>query len=282
MKPLYLSLFIVFSACAPKTPATIEQAAPLELPSPESLFERNLEVSNYATAIEGLENLTVHSTMRIPAAGIEGEMTTRWMLPNHILVEQNIPGIGAGKVGYNGEVAWSSDNMMGPRLIEGQELEELLMDSQLDSELKYKYWYPEMRTVGLVDFRGQQAYQVDATTSFGRKDTKYFDAESGFNIGASHEVQSPLGAMTMTIVFSQWGDIDGMTMPKLTLIETGPVTIETEILSLERNGELADTLFELPPEIQELWTEAQATEPENEEGSEPSPNPQDPTIDPAE
>lgn len=263
MKALLLTLCLV--ACAPKITDLNRVEETVELPAAASLFERYLEVSGTEAALAGLENLQVHSVMRIPAAGIEGEIKVQFQSPNLLLVSQNVPGIGAGTVGFNGQTAWSSDNMIGPRIIEGKEREEFLMDSQIDSDVEFMHWYPKMKTVGLVEFKGKPAYQVEATTRFDRTDTKYFDPEGGLILGESYAVESPLGPMSMVIVYTEWAKMEGILLPRLTQIETGPITMETEILTVVKNQVLEEGIFALPPEIQELLEETQEEDAEIEE-----------------
>ena len=274
MKTLLISSLLVLTACAPKQ-SNLEPApmAQVELPSAESLFDASIVASNQAETLGKLTSMRVHSIMRIPQAGIEGEIHMSWASPTKILVEQNIPGIGSGRVGFNGETGWSSDNMMGPRIIEGKELEELLFDSSMDSDLNFREWYTDLTTVELTDFKGIPAYKVNATTRFGREDTVYFAVESGLGIGASHQVESPMGAMVMEIFYSEWSDFDGIMMPKMNEIATGPVVMEMEVLSIEQNPEFAEGLFELPPEIQELVEEEEQAQEEadTEQSAEESP-----------
>jgi hypothetical protein len=250
----FLTIF-TFVACGPKPTELSNAAETVVLPTAQSLFERSLEVAGTKEGLSDIENFNSRSVMRIPAAGIEGDRLIQYQSPNLIRVSQNVPGIGSGTVGYNGTTAWSSDNMVGPRIIEGRELDEFLMDSEIDSDLKFAHWYPEMRTVGLVDFKGKPSYQVEATSRFGRTDTKYFDPETGWLTGESYEVQSPLGPMTMVLAYQNIKEMAGILMPSLTIIETGPITLEIEVLSAEKNKTLAEGLFDLPPEIEELLAE---------------------------
>jgi hypothetical protein len=276
MKTQVLFLAAILSACGPKTETQPPVEAVAEpLPEAVTLYDRFLEVTNAAESIVGVETMTVRSEMRIPAAGIVGEVVAHWKTtsdssPSKILVEQNIPGIGSGKVGFDGEIGWSSDNMMGPRLIAGQELDELLWDSQIDSDLKYKDWYTQLETTAKVDFRGSPAWEVKATTKHDRVDTKYFAVESGFLIGSTNEVESPMGPITMETYHSEWAEIEGMWVPKLILIATGAVEMETEITEVLKNPEFEDNYFSPPAEILELWEDhkKQAETPTEEAGAE--------------
>jgi len=247
--------------------------AQVELPSAESLFEASIEASKQTETIASLSSFRVQSLMKIPQAGIEGEIEMSWASPTKILVEQNIPGIGSGRVGFNGETGWSSDNMMGPRIIDGKELEELLFDSSIDSDLNFREWYTDLKTVEMTEFNGIASYKVLATTRFGRESTLYFDAETRLGIGASHQVESPMGAMVMEIFHQEWADFDGVLLPKISQVATGPVVMEMEVLSIEQNPEFPEGLFELPPEIQELLEEEEQAQEEadTEQPAEESP-----------
>ena len=242
MKTPVLFLAATLCACAPKTETQPPVETPAEsLPDATALYDRFLEVTNAAKGFVDVGTMTVRSEMRIPAAGIVGEVVAHWKTasdssPSKVLLEQNIPGIGSGKLGFDGEIGWSSDNMMGPRLISGQELDELLWDSQIDSDLQYKSWYTQLETTGQVEFHGTQAWEVKATTKHDRVDTKYFAVESGLMIGSTNEVESPMGPISMETYHSEWAEIEGMWVPKLILITTGAVGMETEITELIKKG----------------------------------------------
>ena len=255
-KPLLLSA-LALSACAPKSaaPEASTEATVVELPAAEDLFQAHVDATNQVAAIEGMETLKVSSVMRLPAAGIEGTIVSHWAQPNLIVVEQTIPGIGEGKMGFDGENGWSSDNMMGPRIMEGQELEEALLDSDLMSDINFREWYPELETVGTTDFNGVPAYEVKAVARFGRESTLYFSVENGRMIGASHSAETAMGPMTMEVFSTNFQDFEGMIVPQLSYITTGPMTMELEVMTVEKNVELAEDFFTPPAEIQELLAE---------------------------
>jgi hypothetical protein len=76
--------------------------------------------------------------------------------------------------------------------------------------------------------------------------------------------------MSMVIVYADWAEMEGILLPRLTQIETGPITMETEILTVVKNQVLKEGIFALPPEIQELLDEAAEEESEDEETTAPS------------
>ena len=268
MKLSLLLSALALSACAPKAtaPEASTEATPAELPAAEGLFQAHVDATNQAVAIEGVDTLKVSSVMRLPTAGIEGTIVMHWARPNRVLVEQTIPGIGEGKMGFDGENGWSSDNMMGPRLMEGQELEEALLDSDLMSDINFREWYPELETLGTTEFNGIPAYEVKAVARFGRESTLYFSVENSMQIGASHSAETAMGPMTMEVFNQGFKDFDGMIVPQLSYIKTGPMTMELEVMTVEKNVELAEDFFTPPAEIQELLAEqAESTDESAEE-----------------
>ena len=273
MKPLLLLSVVALSACAPKTatPEASTEAVVVELPAAEELFQAHVDATNQVASMEGINAMTIKAVMRIPTAGIEGEILTYWAQPNHILVEQTIPGIGEGRMGFDGQSGWSSDNMMGPRLIEGQELEEALLDADLMSDINFRDWYTQLETVGQTDFNGVAAYEVKAVANFGRESTLYFGVDNRMQIGAAHSVESPMGAMTMEVFYKEFVDFHGMTVPKLSQVKTGPMVMELEVLSMEKNPEFAEDFFTPPAEIQELLNEqAESADESSDEAAEES------------
>ena len=128
MNRLFFSLLLL-SGCAgqkvdpnPSTETATESES-AALPSAESILEKALEVTNAKAQYENLKYVSMTTTMTVPQAGIQGTMASHFKAPNIFVIEQDIPGIGKGKMGYNGEIGWSNDNRMGPRLLEGKELQ---------------------------------------------------------------------------------------------------------------------------------------------------------------
>jgi len=263
MKRLFFSLLLL-SGCGgqkvdPNTSTeTATEAESTVLPTAESILDKALEVTNAKAEYENLNYVTLTTKMAVPQAGIVGTMVSHWKTPNIFVIEQDIPGIGKGKMGYNGEIGWSNDNMMGPRLLEGKELQELIMDADLTADLDYKKWYTSLEVVELTEFNGKSAYKLNSTTTFGKESTRYFDAETGYDLGMEAEVESPMGPMTIRMHYSEWTNIGGVTAPKFTKVQTGPVSMESEILTIETNPELDDSVFDPPAVILELWNEQKA------------------------
>ena len=266
MKRLFFSLLLL-SGCAgqkvdPNPSTETESAA---LPSAESILDKALEVTNAKAQYANLQYVSMTATMEVPQANIQGTMVSHFKAPNIFVIEQDIPGIGKGKMGYNGEIGWSNDNMMGPRLLEGKELQELIMDADMTSDLNYKEWYTSIEVVELTEFNEKSAYKIKTVTAFGKESTRYFDAETGYDLGEESVVESPMGPMTIRVVYGEWTDVGGITAPKVTKVQSGPVAMETEILSIDTNPTIDDAIFDPPAVIIELWNEQKAAEKAAEE-----------------
>jgi len=106
------------------------------------IIEKAIEATGGRDMIKQAKYITMKGTLSIPAAGIEGSITTYVKAPDMMLVHTNIPMIGEQKQGLNGEIAWSSDPMGGPRIMPEDETKALKKEADPANRLNYKEDHP--------------------------------------------------------------------------------------------------------------------------------------------
>jgi hypothetical protein len=234
-----------------------------ELPEARSLVEAHIAASGGHDALERQMESTTTGRFVMPAAGMEGQMTLFSRLPTERAIRIELPGIGEIQSGYRDGQAWSVDPFMGPRLITGAELAMQIESNEPGALMRSDEFVDSMQTVGTAEYNGQSCYQVDVVWKSGRTSNDCYSVESGLLIASEGSVESPMGVMETTTVFSDYRtfESDGVevTLPAMTEVTTMGQRQQLIIDSVEL-GRPADEHFELPPAIVTLMTDTSGSE----------------------
>ncbi len=228
------------------------QLAGQDLPAGRQVVDRFVE------AIGGRDRITdmpAHrSTMRfeVPAQGFAGDIVGYAAPPNLLLVTIEFAGLGTVRTGYNGQVGWTINPMMGPMVMEGKELEQIREQARFDTWLYPPDMVQSLETVERTTFEQRPAYRVKVVTVSDEEYHDYFDAETGLLIGRSRTSSTPMGDIEGITVYSEYRDFGmGVLMPARQLQRAmGMEQIIT--LSGMHVEAIPDSIFALPPEIQGL------------------------------
>ena len=250
---LTLSLAAIATACqpqAPETPAPAEQAATTPaLPAARQILDRHIQEIGGREALQRLQSIRTSATLSF--AGLTGEMTAYAKRPDRLLVHTSLPGVGEIRTGYNGQVAWSTDPVQGPRLLTGNELVEMRERARFDQMLKDPSSYQSIETVQRTTFEGRPVYEVKVVRPSGREETEYYDAETGLQIGQITTQSSAMGQMQVTTVMSDYRRFGPLLLAAKAVQRLGPQEISITTNSVDYDT-VADSVFALPAEIRAL------------------------------
>lgn len=243
------------AAAAPAAaPAATPAAKPAQgMPSGLELHNRFIEATGGRAAHEKLKFRVAEATMSFPAMGLTGKMTVTQAQPNKIRVLTDMTGVGKMDQGHNGSVAWELNPMTGPRLIEGEELEEMLRQGSMTADLNPEKTFKSMVTEGIEDVDGKPAYRVTCTPMSGPVMTRFYDKESSLLVKQSITVKGPLGEMPSVTFMSDYKDVDGVKIAHKALtrvMETQEFSITTD--KVEHPASLPADAFEPPAEVKDL------------------------------
>lgn len=213
MNRILLLCALTLGACGNK--AGPEAGGEAQIPAATELYDA------YVAAITVDEALlaTVESTrmvmrLEMPSQGLSGTMEIWWQSPDRVRTDMNMPGIGDIAQGYDGETGWSMDPMMGPRVLDGDELAQLQFQAELMGDLDYAERYSELETLGLEEFEGVQAWKVRAVpASFDTEIFMFFDPETGLQVGQEQRVASAMGKLKTTTLLQDYQEFGGMLVP---------------------------------------------------------------------
>ncbi|MFQ5742092.1 MAG: hypothetical protein ACE5HV_00740 [Acidobacteriota bacterium] len=215
-------------------------------------------IAAYVAAIGGQEQILSHRSshaagrFELPGQGLVGSIDIYAAAPNKLLVTTDFEGVGRTRTGFDGEVGWATDPMMGPRLLRGKELEQLRDEADFYSELHDPANFVSMETVAAVEFDSGPSYKVRLVRHSGREFFEYFDRQTGLMVGHQGTQDSVMGSIEVTSIFADYKEFSGMLVPAKVSQQYGPgQSAVTTLMAVEFDNVPADR-FEPPAEIKAL------------------------------
>jgi hypothetical protein len=232
---------------APVTPA----ASQGPLPSGREVVNRFIEAMGGQAAIRAQGGRHMMGSFSIPSQGIGGALDVYAQPPNKMLVRVTLQGIGEIRTGYDGTTAWAMNPMVGPQVLDSIQLKQIQQQADFYSALYPETQIASLETVGAETFEGVECYNVKVTTTWGETYNEYFDKTTGLQLGSKRKQESPMGAVEIVAVSSDWKVIEGVKVPFKSVQRT--MGIE-QVITVDSVSVLAvpDSMFALPPEIQAL------------------------------
>lgn len=222
-----------------------------DAPPASQVVARYVEAIGGEQAILSAQHRHFKGRMSMPAAGMTMEMEMWQSRPNRMLMVMNIPGLGEMKQGYDGEVAWSTNPMQGPRVIEGAELQQTIRQADFDANLRFEHLFPTMETVGRAEAQGRPCWRVRMVAENGDEAFGCFDVETGLLLGLTSRTESEMGTVESTIEFHDYRDFGGIRMPARTVMNVMGQQMEMQVVEIDTSPIPAST-YALPAEIQAL------------------------------
>ena len=242
-----LRLSVVIGALAASTAAAQPGAA---LPAGAVL------VAKYAAAIGGpalikAPQITTKGGLLMSAAGINATFEMLQLAPNRMQMVTTIPGVGAIQVGYDGAIAWSMDPMQGPRLLAGKEMDEIREEADPRAAARSPDLFSSVQTVADTTMGGERCYLVKLTWKSGRETFDCYSPATGLMVGSSSVQQTPMGAIPVSTVYSDYKKFGDFMVPtKTTQSMMGQQQVMT--ISSVEVGTGAGVTIVAPPEVKAL------------------------------
>jgi hypothetical protein len=235
-------------ALAVVTPAAAQQD---QLPAADELIDR------YVEALGGREALLRHKSSRagghfeMPAAGIKGDLEVLSAAPNLVVTMVTIPGIGVMRTGFDGNVGWSVDPMMGPRLLSGGELQALRDQAHILAAVRDESLFTARETVERTEVDGVSCIEVRLVWKSGRETFDCYSPETGLLVATRARQDSPMGAVEVTTIHGDYREFGRVRLAtRLTQQMMGQQQVMT-LTSVDFDA-VDPKAFTPPPEIQAL------------------------------
>ena len=229
---------------------TAQQAPAAEdLPEFTSIIARYVEATGGEALLRSLTSSHAKGSFAVVSQGLSGDLEVFAAAPNKLLVRQTIAGMGESLTGFNGEIGWSIDPMMGPRVLQGKELDQIRDQADFYSDLYDPASFSAMEVLGMEDFGGASCYAIKLVRLSGLESFEFFEVENGLIRGLRSTQESVMGSIAVTTYLSEYREFGGPLMPTVMVQEFGMgQTAEITLQSVEYNAVPAET-FDLPMEI---------------------------------
>jgi carboxyl-terminal processing protease len=200
---------VVAGLCA--ISVTAHEQAPL--PSGADLVARYVAAIGGADAWRALTSVRATGTTELPAQNLRGTFETISARPMHAVVRMELAGIGKVESGFNGEVGWTLDPLVGPSLVTGGPLAEMKNDAHFDAALHPPDLVASITTAARVEFDGRPAFKARVIYTGGQERDEFFDVDSGLLLGSEAISDTPMGKVPVRIVLRDYKAFGAVTQP---------------------------------------------------------------------
>jgi zinc protease len=198
------------AATAPKPAASSATAA---LPSAEEVLKRYRTAIGGENAIKRHTSRTIAGTFEIMGQNLKGDLKIAAAAPDSLHVTIVLPGVGNIERGYDGHVGWSLDPSVGPRLLEGKELDELKHSADFYDDLHDPKSYASITIVGQNQFEGADCYEMKLVRTSGFEYTEFFDVKTGLMAGMKMNTTSQMGTIPVVQIVGEYKTFGGVMTP---------------------------------------------------------------------
>ena len=201
------------AATAPK-PAT--PGATAALPSAEEVLKRYRTAIGGESAIKRHTSRTIAGTFEIMGQNMKGDLEITETAPDHLHLVIVLPGLGNLERGYDGHIGWSIDPSVGPRLLEGCELDELKHSAEFYDDMHDMSTYSSIKVVSQGPFEGEDSYEVRLVKKTGFEYTEFFSVKTSLLAGIKMVACSQMGSIPVTTVIGEYKGFGGVLTPTVT------------------------------------------------------------------
>ena len=242
-------------------------AADEALPKAETILDRYVEATGGKAAYQKRTNTVTHGSMVFAAQGLKGEITIYQAAPNKSYSVIDLAGVGKIESGSNGEVAWESSALQGPRVKQGTEKTDALRDATFNSTVNWRDVYAKAETAGSETVGEHECYKVVLTPKAGSPTAEFFDKKTGLMVKSTATRTTPMGEISAEVFFDDFKKEGDVLAPHKMTQKFAGQELEIVVQSVETNVDMPKGRFDLPAEIQDLLKKA-------EPAPKPAPQPQ--------
>jgi len=233
---------LALAAVAPFTAAAQDAA----LPSADQVLDKYVAAIGGKDAIQKVTSRVAKGTLDVVTFGASGTFETFTKAPNKTVMIAEFAGYGTVIQCYDGKTGWASDPQQGFREMAGPELAAFKRSADLQAALHTKEHYKTLTVTGKGKVGDHDAYIVEGQPAEGGPEKLYFDTQTG--LLTKLEMPSPQGSGTVSMVFDDFKDVDGVKVPSTIHQETPEISIVIKTEDIKQNVPVDDAKFNKPAE----------------------------------
>ena len=234
---LFLALAVSGNLSAKEPVAIIEPAA-------KTILEESITAMGGREAMAKIKSRQAKGKVLMPAQGMTMELSVIQKAPNKTYTKMVMPNVMTVEQGFDGETAWSKDNIQGSRNLTGPELEQAKESAAIFSELTILDNLLSAKVLENVE-EGEKKLKVIKVTSKDASDKiLYFDETSKLLTKmTSSFATGPEGTMEVTVSMSDYKEKDGIKYAAKMSVSVMGQEIQMTMGEVEHNIEVDDAIF---------------------------------------
>jgi outer membrane lipoprotein-sorting protein len=248
---LALLAFPLLVSAQAQAPSAAPKASAAALPPAAEILKHYRVAIGGEAAIKRHTSRTMTGTFEISGQGMKGDLTIVAQAPDKMRLSITLQGLGDMERGYDGHVGWSVDPAVGPRLLQGRELDELRHSADFYDDLHDPSRYRSVTVLSQEPFEGQECYEVKLVRTSGFEYTEFFSVKTGLMVGVKMEASSQMGTVPVTSIVTEYKAFGGVLMPTITRQKMMGLESVTTVSNVTFDP-VAPNAFDLPPAIAAL------------------------------
>jgi hypothetical protein len=179
-------------------------------------------LSKFAAAVGGPAYMSAKAIvskgeLSMPSAGLSATFQMTQLAPNQMQMVTTIPGMGEVQVGYDGTTAWAIDPMQGPRVLSGQELDQMKDEADRRSNVRAPELFSAVQTVADTTMNNERCYLVKLTWKSGRESFDCYSVATGLLVASKMVQKTAMGEIPVVSLISDYKKFGDITVPTKTV-----------------------------------------------------------------
>jgi hypothetical protein len=183
------------------------------LPSKKGGGEKNDAAWGAPATLEKHSSVHQVGTMSVAAAGIDAQIELFKAKPNKYLQKIALGAMGEVTQGFDGVNAWAVQPGQGAILLDSAQTEAFKTLADYYGNFHDMARYKSTENTGIVDFDGRKCYKIKIVKLSGSEGAEFYDISTGLIAGIQAQVDSPMGKIDQTNIFSDYKEFGGLRMP---------------------------------------------------------------------
>jgi len=221
------------------------------LPSGAEIRERYIDALGGRDALLAPKSSHAVGKLEMPAQGLTASMEVFAAAPNRLYTSMNMPGVGLITSGFDGEVAWTVNPIVGPMLLEGNNLNQVRQQADFYSVLEPDAYIESFEPAGRKEFEGIPCYEVTVVTTWGEEYVEYYEVETGLLRGNVRKQETAMGAVDATAIILEYSAFGDVLVPTKVIQRAMAMETILTVSSVEYDS-VEESLFEIPEEVRAL------------------------------
>ena len=228
-------------------------AAEETLPTPEEIIAKNIEAIGGINALKKIQNRKIVLSLKVVQTNMDRKQTIYQERPDKYYLLSVTGTMEKFETGSNDWIGWNIHSSFGIRLLEGEELSDILIQNIFDGPDGPDVHYKLLKTKGIEEVNGRACYKVVKAPEKGTVRSVYYDKKSYMIIKTMTVHTDSQGEFLYEHYFEEYQKTDNILFPYKTVVFLrGQKVSEKLIETIEHNIDIPDGVFDIPEEVKAI------------------------------